>query len=309
MSASSVPLRLTLGPVLFNWRPEVWRDFYFRIADEAAVDTVCLGEVVCSKRQPFFAPVLPEVVERLAAAGKEIVLSSLALIMSERELDQARALVAEAEGLLVEANDVSVASLLAGRPFAVGPLVNVYNEGTLRTLAGLGATRVCLPAELPAPVIALLAGASAAEIEVQAFGRMPLAISARCYAARARNLSKDGCQYVCAEDPDGMTVETLDDEPFLAVNGTQTLSHHYLDLLGDLGGLRAAGVNRFRLWPQRVDMVAVAELFRAVGEGRLDPAEARADLADLCPDADFANGYVHGREGRLMVEMVEADAV
>ena len=29
---------LTLGPVLFNWEPERWRDFYFRIADEAPVD-------------------------------------------------------------------------------------------------------------------------------------------------------------------------------------------------------------------------------------------------------------------------------
>ena len=29
---------LTLGPVLFNWEPERWRDFYFRIADEAPVE-------------------------------------------------------------------------------------------------------------------------------------------------------------------------------------------------------------------------------------------------------------------------------
>ena len=39
---------LTLGPNLFNWAPEQWRDFYFRIADEAPVETVYLGETICS---------------------------------------------------------------------------------------------------------------------------------------------------------------------------------------------------------------------------------------------------------------------
>ncbi|CAA7611697.1 U32 family peptidase [Magnetospirillum sp. UT-4] len=295
------PAHLTLGPVLFNWAPEALRDFYFRIADEADVDTVCVGEVVCSKRTPFFAPFLPEVIERLAAAGKEVVLSSLALIMTGREAEQARELAAGG-GWLVEANDVSVAGMLAGRPFAVGPLVNVYNEGTLAYLESLGAIRTCLPAELPAPVIGTLAKAAAGEIEVQAFGRIPLAISARCYHARSRKLAKDGCQYVCAEDPDGMAVDTLDDEPFLAVNGTQTMSYHYLDLLGELAALRAAGVRRFRLWPQMVDMVAVARLFRDTMAGTVDPDDSCARLATLCPRAEFANGYVHGREGHLMVE-------
>lgn len=295
------PASLTLGPCLFNWRPETLRDFYFRIADEADVDTVCVGEVVCSKRTPFFAPFVPDVVERLAAAGKEVVLSSLALIMSERELEQARDLAAT-EGWLVEANDVSVAAMMGGRPFVVGPMVNVYNEGTLAYLEGRGAIRACLPAELPAEVIGLLARSAKAEIEVQAFGRLPLAISARCYHARSRNLAKDGCQYVCAEDPDGMAVDTLDDEPFLAVNGTQTMSYHYLDLLAELGDLRRMGVRRFRLWPQDVDMVAVAALYRAVLAGSLDPAEAGGRLEALCPGAEFANGYIHGREGHLFVD-------
>lgn len=293
--------RLTLGPVLFNWKPEQLRDFYFRIADEADVDTVCVGEVVCSKRSPFFTPMLPEVIARLAAAGKEVVLSSLALIMNERELREAREL-AGGEGWLVEANDISVASMMGGKPFTVGPLVNVYNEGTLAYLESIGAIRACLPAELPAEVIAILAKAAKCEIEVQAFGRLPLAISARCYHARSRNLAKDGCQYVCAEDPDGMAVDTLDDEPFLAVNGTQTMSYHYLSLLGELDALRAAGVKRFRLWPQAVDMVAVAAIFRRLLAGAITPGEAAAELERLCPRAEFANGYFHGREGHLYLE-------
>lgn len=293
--------RLTLGACLFNWRPEQLRDFYFRIADEADVDTVHVGEVVCSKRSPFFTPFLPEVIARLAGAGKEVVLSSLALIMSERELNEAREL-AGGEGWLVEANDISVAAMMGGKPFVVGPLVNVYNEGTLAYLESLGAIRACLPAELPAAIIGTLTKAAKCEIEVQAFGRLPLAISARCYHARSRNLAKDGCQYVCAEDPDGMAVDTLDDEAFLAVNGTQTMSYHYLDLLGELAQLRALGVRGFRLWPQNVDMVAVAKLFRQVIAGTISAEEGAATLANLCPRAEFANGYIHGREGHKYVE-------
>jgi len=40
---------LTLGPLLFNWNPEQRRDFYARIADEAPVDCVYLGEVILLK--------------------------------------------------------------------------------------------------------------------------------------------------------------------------------------------------------------------------------------------------------------------
>ena len=54
IAVQAVASELTLGPVLFNWQPERWRDFYFRIADEAPVATVYLGEAVCSKRAPLF---------------------------------------------------------------------------------------------------------------------------------------------------------------------------------------------------------------------------------------------------------------
>ncbi|KIL99615.1 putative protease [Paramagnetospirillum magnetotacticum MS-1] len=297
---TSIP-KLTLGPVLFNWKPEALRDFYFRVADEADVDSVHVGEVVCSKRTPFFEPFIPEVVERLAGAGKEVVLSSLALIMSDREIAQAREL-AQTDGILVEANDISVAAQMNGRPFVAGPLLNIYNEGTLASLAAMGAVRVCLPAELSADAVACLAASTAMEVEVQAFGRLPLAISARCYAARARNLSKDGCQYVCADDPDGMAVETLDEVPFLAVNGTQTMSYHTMDLLGDVRGLAARQIQRFRLWPQTCDMVAVAALFRSVLAGKTGEEEAEDLLSDLCPGAEFANGYIHGRSGHLFID-------
>lgn len=76
---------LTMGPIYYLWDGPKWRDFYLRVADEAPVDRVVLGETVCSKRQHFIEPHLVEVVERLERAGKTVVFSSLALVTLERE--------------------------------------------------------------------------------------------------------------------------------------------------------------------------------------------------------------------------------
>lgn len=293
--------KLALGPLLFNWPAARKRDFYLRIADEAPLDIVYLGEVVCAKRAPFFAPFLPEVAARLARAGKEVVHSSLALVMAEREMDDLRALAAAPE-LLVEANDLSGAALLAGRPHVIGPFVNVYNEATLAYLGRQGAIRVALPCELPASALAVLAKAAGGRaLEVQVFGRLPLALSARCYHARARDLPKDACQFVCEADPDGLEVETLDGEGFLAVNGTQTLSHSICNLIGELGALREMGIGCFRLWPHAIDMVAVAEVFRGVLDGRDEPAAACARLGEVAALAPFCNGFYHGTEGAALI--------
>jgi collagenase-like PrtC family protease len=277
------------------------RDFYFRIADEAPVDVVYLGEVVCPKRAPFFEPYLPEVAERLAAAGKEVVHSTLALVMTDRELESLRAAAAD-QSLLMEANDASVLALLAGRRHVVGPFINAYNEDTLRFLVRRGATRVSLPNELTAASIAVIAGAAGSvEIEVQAFGRLPLALSARCYHARSRRLTKDGCRYVCAEDPNGMTLETIHGMPFLAVNGVQLLSYAVCNLVRELPTLVQSGVGLFRLWPLAIDMVAVARIFRDALDGCITALEAEAHLTELVDGLPFANGFHHGREGAAFV--------
>ena len=111
------------------------------------------------------------------------------------------------------------------------------------------------------------------------FGRPPLSLSARCYHARAYGLHKDACQFVCERDADGMAADQLDGKPFLAVNGTQTLSHGYVAAFDDLATLRrpASAISGCRR--RSTDMVKVARLFRAVLDGRIAPAEAQAELA------------------------------
>jgi collagenase-like PrtC family protease len=290
--------QLTLGPVLFNWAADAWRDFYFRIADEAPVTTVYLGEAICSKRAPLFEPHLAQVSERLTAAGKAIVYSTLSEVMSKLDRDLVESVCA-AEGL-VEANDGSALHYLRGRAHHVGPFINAYNERALAVLARNGARSACLPPEMPAPAIAVLAAEAATldlSLEVQVFGRIGLALSARCYHARAHGRTKDSCRFVCEEDPDGMALRTVENSPFLTVNGIQTLSHDYLNLVGELAALEAAGLRRFRLSPHSCDMVEVADIFRAVLDDRLEAAEATERLTALKLGAPFSNGFYYGKAG------------
>ncbi|MDH5556057.1 MAG: U32 family peptidase [Alphaproteobacteria bacterium] len=292
-------LKLTLGPLLFNWPADQVAEFYGRIAELAPVDTVCLGEVVCQKREPLLGGTLAEAAGQLADAGKEVVWSGYGLIADEKDMAATKGLAESSEGL-VEANDITALPFLQGRPHAIGPLVNVYNEDTLRWLVARGATRICLAPELSRDAIARLTEAAGeAELEVQVFGRLPLALSARCYHARAHGLHKDGCQYVCDRDPDGMAVDTLDNEHFLAVNGIQTLSHSIVELSAEIDDLIGIGVTRFRLSPHHVDMVAIAHVWRDLLEGKRDLPRARRIIQTVAAFAPPSNGYFHARPGAV----------
>lgn len=295
-TSSDGSMKLTLGPVYFNWPTSDWVDFYARIADEAPVDRVVIGEVICSKRTPFRMEAMPAAIERLEQGGKDVVIATLALPTLKREL--AEIADAAAAPYLVEVNDISTLAALQGRTCTLGPLVNVYNEGTLAEVARLGAACVCLPPELPLQSItALAASQSPVELEVFAFGRAPLAISARCYHARAHAATKDACRFVCERDPNGLDVETLDRERFLAINGLQTLAGGITLLTYEVSELKSAGVRRLRLSPQSCDMVAVARCYRDLIDGRTDADDTLAALLALGLPAPPANGYLHGAPG------------
>lgn len=297
-------MELTVGPLLFHWSPEAWSDFYARIADEAPVDRVVLGESVCSKRLPLYADRLAEAVERLERGGKSVVLTSLALVTLPRERRAAAELFSQT-GHEVEIDDLTLMRWAAGgegeRPsFSIGPLVNVYNEATLGFFAAKRARAVCLPPELPFASVARLAAAAGRlgiGAEVFAFGRVPLAISARCYHARVHGRTKDSCQFVCDRDPDGMAVRTLDGQDFLAVNGVQTLSFNCCNLIGDVDVLAEAGVTSLRLSPHSGDFAAVCRAFRAVVDGRVEPGDVAPVLAGAVPPMPLSRGFMFGASG------------
>jgi len=294
---------LTLGPLFFHWPPEKRRDFYFRMADEADIDVVYLGEAVCSKREPLFAKYEKRAIDRLERAGKQVVLSSPAIVASQQEMASIERKAAS--GRLVEANDLAAVQVLAGRPFVVGPFINVLNEGARDYLAGLGARRFVMASELSGEAVFRLAAPDGAkggrcagiETEVQVFGRQPLSVSMRCYAARAYGRNKDNCRFACSGHPDGLTANTLDGKPLFSVSGTSVMSHGCVVLLREMNAMKKHGVGLFRLSPHDCDMVKVANLYRSVLNGGKDPDSARASLKKITGSMPFINGFFHGCEG------------
>ena len=134
------------------------------------------------------------------------------------------------------------------------------------------------------------------ETEVQGFGRLPLALSARCFTARAHHLPKDECEFRCRDYPDGLALATREGQRFLTINGIQTQSGSTSCLVAELPELRAIGVDVLRLAPQAHGMHDIVQVFRAALDGRLAPAAAEAQLAVHMPDG-ACNGYWRGEPG------------
>ncbi len=85
MQSQSPRPRLSLGPILYHWPREQVLDFYAEML-ETPVDVIYLGETICSKRRLLRPEDYWELAERVAAAGKQAVISTLALIESDGEL-------------------------------------------------------------------------------------------------------------------------------------------------------------------------------------------------------------------------------
>lgn len=291
--------RLTVGPVLTYWTRHELLAFYAGVADTCA-DTVVIGEVVCSRRHLMKLDDWLGLAADLQAAGKEVVLATMALVESEADLRQLRRL-AEGGRFLVEAGDASALQILAGmgQPFVIGPHVNVYSAEALEFHRGLGGARWVAPVELPLEEVGRinLASRDVIPTEAWAFGRLPLAFSARCFTARHHRLRKDDCQFRCADDPDGLLLSTSEGQPFLALNGIQTLSAAQHCLIAERDALRRAGVTRLRLSPVSRNFAAVIACFERVMNGGADEAEAMRELEGLALPGGLVNGFAHARPG------------
>jgi collagenase-like PrtC family protease len=237
-----------------------------------------------------------ELAEKLAAAGKDVVLSTQTLIESESDLKVLRKIVRDGR-FLVEANEWGAVRLLseAKAPFVAGPTLNVYNPETLDVLASLGARRWLPPVEVSRTALAaLMAHAPAAmETEVFAYGKLPLAYSARCFTARHYNLPKDDCQFRCLDHPDGLPLATREGKPFLTINGIQTQSAGVYNLIDEVASMRDMGIDCLRLSPQSRHMERVVRAFDAALAGETN---AMASLVKVMPGPSV-DGYWHGRAG------------
>lgn len=291
-------MKLSLGPVLYYWERERLLDFYAQAADWP-VDVIYLGEVVCSKRRALRFDDWLAVAERLMLAGKEVVLSTLALVEAESELGAMRRVAGNGR-FAVEANDAAALNMLAGTGtrFVAGAYLNLYNGETLDLLHGLGAYRWVLPVELSRDMLAALQACRPAgmETEVLVFGRVPLALSARCFTARAHHLPKDECEFRCRDYADGLPLATREGRRFLTLNGIQTQSGGSVNLAGALPELSELDVDVVRLSPQSQGMDEIVRLWRAAVDGRLSAAEVETRLLPHLPDG-VCNGYWRGEPG------------
>ncbi|WP_057955244.1 U32 family peptidase [endosymbiont of Ridgeia piscesae] len=289
----SSSMKLSLGPVLYFWSRDDLFTFYEEVA-EMPVDIVYLGETVCSKRRSLSTADWIELGERLSQAGKQVVLSTLALLEAESEMKTLRRICDNGQ-FMVEANDIGAVQLLssAGLPFVTGPLVNIYNPRTLNLLAKQGLKRWSLPLELSRETLKQMQAErpEGVETEVFAFGRLPLTLSARCFTARSHNLPKDDCDLKCIDYPDGRLLSTQESEPFLVLNGIQTLSALSCDLLPEVPAMQQLGVDVLRISPQYRHTGRIVDAFSKAIAG-----ETAANLAALTP-LGTCDGYWQGEAG------------
>ena len=291
-------MKLSLGPVLFYWDRQHTLDFYADMAG-MPLDVIYLGETVCSKRRDMglddWLGLARELKQQSTA---QLVLSGLALVEAASELSSLRRLCENGE-LLVEANDVGAVQYLSGRglPFVGGPALNLYNGHALAELVSSGMQRWVPPVEISGTMIrdarAQLSqlGVAMPEIEIFAYGHLPLAYSARCFTARAENRPKDDCQFCCQNYPEGIPLLSQEGEALFTINGIQTLSASVSNLLADYPALVDSGAELLRLSPRASGMIEVVQAFDAVRNGGLPPLAV-----------DGCNGYWHGQPGMLRAE-------
>lgn len=289
-------MELTLGPVLFDWKP----DELFRFYEEAAgmdVDRVYIGEVVCSKKLGFSGSDLAALIRMLEAAGKKVTLSSLAVISNEEELELTRRLISSHGS--IEANDMAVFNMAdaSQKELFAGPHITSYNAPTIEFLKSIGVKRVAFPVELSKASIEYAIRQTGVTGEVFAHGKAPLAFSWRCYTSRAFGLTKTTCKHDCLKYPDGMELRTVDGKPIFTVNGTSILSADTYTLIEFVDGLKEAGVGALRISPQSKGTARVVEVFRARLSGAMSNSEALAELRAVT-EGGFSNGWYLGKAGK-----------
>ena len=290
-------MKLALGPLLYYWPRASILSFYEALA-ASPVDIVYLGETVCSRRHEMRLADWLSVAATLRAAGKEVVLSTQVLIESGADVTVLHKITSNGD-YMVEANDMGAVHCLQGKTtFVAGPHLNIYNLPTLQWIAPLGLKRWVMPLEMGRDDLALMQRARPAglQTEVFAYGRMPLAFSARCFTARHRNLPKDDCQFSCIDNPDGLLLRTRESEGFLVLNGTQTQSARVYNLMPELAAMQELGVDVVRISPQSQHSIEIVNLFHAVLNRSLTVQQGMQSMLELMPE-QACNGYWYGKPG------------
>ncbi len=289
-------MKFSIGNILFYWPKDTVETFYEQ-ALKSDAQIIYLGESVCSKRRELNLKDWIEIGHRLQLAGKQVVLSSLALLEAKSELASLKKICLN-DNFLVEANDFGAVEILskAGIPFVAGAALNIYNQYDLKVLLDKGMKRWVLPVELSKDwLVQVLEGCEELgirdqfEIEVYGYGYLPLAYSARCFTARSEDKPKDQCQLCCINYPQGRAInsqeETAEGAALFRMNGIQTMSGKINNLINDLPSMQGL-VDIVRISPNTPESLAWLTLFKQNLDG-----SSPISLTDYC------NGYWHKIEG------------
>lgn len=293
-------MKLSIGPILYFWSKKTIHDFYHQII-ESPVDIVYVGETICSKRRELSSKDWITLAQEINESQKQVVLSTLALIEARSELSVVKKLCENGE-LLVEANDMAAVQFLSerGLPFVAGHSINIYNTKTLEILCKQGLIRWIPSVELSGQQIENILEsahqhnfANQFETEIFSYGHLPLAYSARCFTSRAKQRPKDDCEFICIDYPDGLLLDTQEDEILFNLNGIQTQSGKKANLLPQWRQMQNMGVDIMRISPQSHGTIQMIEtIHNCMGDQQLDLAN---DGTEHC------NGYWFAEEGMSVV--------
>ncbi|ODP97864.1 MULTISPECIES: U32 family peptidase [Salinivibrio] len=289
-------MQFSLGPILYYW-PKAEVEAFYQAAADSQADVIYLGETVCAKRRELKTKDWIGLARELAESGKQVVLSTMALIEAPSELSMLKR-YCDNDDIRIEANDVSAVQFLSERrqPFVVGAAINCYNPQTLKQFVDLGMTRWVMPVELSRDwLVNMLNGCDALgirdqfEVEVTGYGYLPLAYSARCFTARSENRAKDDCELCCLNYPNGRLTESQEGQAVFVLNGIQTQSGQCTNLINDLPSMQGL-VDVVRLSPLSLDTLHWVDKFRANQAGN-NPQPLNHDC----------NGYWHHLAGMTQV--------
>lgn len=287
-------MKYALGPVLYYW-PKTETEAFYHAAKESEADIIYMGETVCTKRREMKVPNWLELAKEVAKSGKQVVLSTLALLEAPSELNELRLLINNGD-FLIEANDLAAINIAQENklPFVAGPAINCYNAYTLKLLQKQGMVRWCMPVELSRDWLANVLNQFNSlniernfDVEVFSYGYLPLAYSARCFTARSEDKPKDKCETCCIKYPVGREVFSQEQQKVFVLNGIQTQSGYCYNLGNQLKEMKGL-VDIVRISPLGLETLDIVKQFRANEEG-LNPLhiEHKRDC----------NGYWNGIAG------------
>ncbi|OCF96943.1 U32 family peptidase [Gilliamella sp. wkB308] len=287
-------MKYALGPVLYYW-PKTETEAFYHAAKESEADIIYMGETVCTKRREMKVPNWLELAKEVAKSGKQVVLSTLALLEAPSELNELRLLVNNGD-FLIEANDLAAINIAQENklPFVAGPAINCYNAYTLKLLQKQGMVRWCMPVELSRDWLANVLNQFDSfniernfDVEVFSYGYLPLAYSARCFTARSEDKPKDKCETCCIKYPVGREVFSQEQQKVFVLNGIQTQSGYCYNLGNQLKEMKGL-VDIVRISPLGLETLDIVKQFRSNEEG-LNPLhiEHKRDC----------NGYWNGIAG------------